>query len=96
VDLYRHRTIFTNRVTSAFQFWDDPSGCLVPAIWITTVVHQSGCRTVAVLLNGYGDQTKQLNVERVWPRLVSKKNQDSPSHRMFEHMHGTLNVDEKN
>jgi serine/threonine protein kinase len=29
------------------------------------------------------------------PRLVTKNFQDSPSHRMFEHMHGALNVDEK-
>jgi hypothetical protein len=29
------------------------------------------------------------------PCLVSKNFQDFPSHRMFGHIHGTLNVDEK-
>jgi hypothetical protein len=29
------------------------------------------------------------------PRLVHKVFQDFPSHRMFGHMHETLNVDEK-
>jgi hypothetical protein len=29
----------------------------------------------------------------LWPCLVSKKFQDSPSHRILWHMHGVLNID---
>jgi hypothetical protein len=29
------------------------------------------------------------------PRLVSKNFQDFPLHRIFGHMHGALNIDEK-
>jgi hypothetical protein len=39
------------------------------------------------------EQQKKKEIYR--PCLVFKNFQDSPSHLMFGHMHGALNVDEK-